>query len=251
MFDRVLLMSGAGGPAYQGVASLALRHFEATFGLRCGRFTNPADYLLELVSEPPSASAAVLGGGRRGGAEAVEGEGEGEAAEGGSDEESDEEAGEADTLLAAGRWRGHADDNQEVASFLRRRRRGAALGGGAAGGGAAGSVALGVSSGHEDDAALLQRAALFEPVKLVSAWDAQPTDAATGAPARPTPPHLPAPRPGPSGVRLLLLFVGRSWVQLWRGRWTLLCMLLAAAGAAGVTGLTHSRHEFIRPLPFD
>ena len=250
MFDRVLLMSGAGGPAYQGVASLALRHFEATFGLRCGRFTNPADYLLELVSEPPSASAAVLGGGRRGGAEAAEGEGEGEAAEGGSDEESDEEAGEADTLLAAGRWRGHADDNQEVASFLRRRRRGAALGGGAAGGGAAGSVALGVSSGHEDDAALLQRAALFEPVKLVSAWDAQPTDAATGAPARPTPPHLPAARPGPSGVRLLLLFVGRSWVQLWRGRWTLLCMLLAAAGAAGVTGLTHSRHEFIGPLPF-
>merc|ERR1712091_744073 len=72
MFDRVLLMSGAGGPAYQGVASLALRHFEATFGLRCGRFTNPADYLLELVSEPPSASAAaVLDGGRRGGAEAA------------------------------------------------------------------------------------------------------------------------------------------------------------------------------------
>ena len=91
---------------------------------------------------------------------------------------------------------------------------GGAAGGGAAGGGAACSAALGVSSGHEDDAALLQRAALFEPVKLVSAWDAQPTDAATGAPARPTPPHLPAPRPGPSGVRLLLLFVGRSWVQL-------------------------------------
>ena len=217
MFDRVLLMSGAGGPAYQGVASLALRHFEATFGLRCGRFTNPADYLLELVSEPPSASAAaVLDGGRRGGAEAAEGEGEG--AEGGSDEEAGEEAGEADALLPAGRWRDHADDNQEVASFLRRRRRGGALGGGAAGdgaagGGAAGGGALGVSSGHEDDAALLQRAALFEPVKLVSAWDAQPTDAATGAPARPTPPHLPAPRPAPSAARLLLLFVGRSWVQ--------------------------------------
>ena len=101
MFDRVLLMSGAGGPAYQGVASLALRHFEATFGLRCGRFTNPADYLLELVSEPPSASAAaVLDGGRRGGAEAAEGEGE--AAEGGSDEESGEEAGGGRAL--PGRW---------------------------------------------------------------------------------------------------------------------------------------------------
>ena len=40
-------------------------------------------------------------------------------------------------------------------------------------------------------------------------------------------------------------------MQLWRGRWTLLGMLLAAAGAACVTGLTHSRHEFIGPLPFE
>ena len=38
-------------------------------------------------------------------------------------------------------------------------------------------------------------------------------------------------------------------MQLWRGRWTLLGTLLAAAGAAAVTGLTHSRHEFIGPLP--
>ena len=40
-------------------------------------------------------------------------------------------------------------------------------------------------------------------------------------------------------------------MQLWRGRWTLLGMLLAAAGAAAVTGLTHSRHEFIGPLRLD
>ena len=56
--------------------------------------------LLELVSEPPSASTAgALRRGRRGGAEV----GGAEAAEGEADEGSDEEAGEADTLLAAGR----------------------------------------------------------------------------------------------------------------------------------------------------
>ncbi len=132
--------------------------------------------------------------------------------------------GEGDTLLSRDGFRQPVDENLVVAHFLRRRPRRVSSGVDAAA--AAAGAGAGAGAGEDDDAALLQRAALFEPVKLTSAWDAHqaaalsPRDPTT----RPPPPHLPAPRPSPSCARLLLLFLGRALLQLWRGRWTFLFM---------------------------
>jgi len=271
LFDKVLLMA-TGGAVFHGPSADALRHFDATFGLRCGRFTNPAEFLLEIVSDPPSArgggGAGGSGGGRGAGRGAGRG-GEGEAGAGtgtdGTGDDSDEEIGEHAGLLTGQRPGG--DENAVVASFLRRRpnlpttRRsdGDGDGDGSGGGGSVnghapnGGVVAGVGGngdGDDDDASLLQQAALFEPMKAVSAWEAlSPASAQSAAAQSSATLPLPAPRAGPSFVRLLLHFVGRSVVQLWRGRWNFAFAVAAAGGAAGWAGLSHARHEFIGPLP--
>mmetsp|Transcript_23666 Transcript_23666/g.66384 ORF Transcript_23666/g.66384 Transcript_23666/m.66384 type:complete len:664 (+) Transcript_23666:75-2066(+) len=49
LFDLVLLLSEDGRPAYFGEADLVMEHFEKHLKVRAHTFTNPADFLLNLV----------------------------------------------------------------------------------------------------------------------------------------------------------------------------------------------------------
>lgn len=59
VFDRVLLLNGAGETAYFGPATQALPFF-AEIGLPCASPSNPADYLLDAVSTLPAEEEAWL-----------------------------------------------------------------------------------------------------------------------------------------------------------------------------------------------
>ena len=51
MLDSVLLLAAGGRVVFEGAADDAADHFGG-FGLVCPRFANPAEWMLELVTEP-------------------------------------------------------------------------------------------------------------------------------------------------------------------------------------------------------
>ena len=224
MFSSLLLMTPHGRVAFQGRTAVALGYFADVLGLRCPRYTNPAEFLLELVSEPPPLSsseaekqaqlheqlhaeaATVL---VRMGDEAQQER----SRQGGPSDE----AGENVALLAdhdagaAGRGGGAAHGSPRDCEFRRRVAR-FLHPSGAAKSTASHLSAFGFS---DDDEGLLGRAACTEPSYLAQVWAQQ-----AGASMKPalvdadSMSPLPLPRRSPpSFLRLLLLFGGRAFLQ--------------------------------------
>ena len=244
LFSSVLLLAPLGRVAFEGRTAAALRHFEEAFGLRCPRYTNPAEFLLELVSDPPPSAPPP----------------------GSKPDDADDAAAAGAARARDGRrWRGHAGAAEEAEALLGERPRGG-LGGefGArverflertsptrrvdGGRKRHGADEIGLS---DDDEALLGRASRTEPAHLARAWRRLAPAPSSGEFGAAEALGLPIPRSAAriSFGAMLLLFSRRALLQ-WRRAWLKsMTEVLLAGLAAFLVALTHLEAGYIGPVP--